>query len=100
MNIKLKQKKYYLEANAEDLFIFLAKIYLVNHSLVIVILILGGHLIENSRTTLMVAAAPVGLMAFTFAPKYGVSTEAIALSILWTFIASLFLIPLVGIIQI
>ena len=48
----------------------------------------------------MVAVAPVGLMAFTFAPKYGVSTEAIGLSILWTFIASLFLIPLVGIIQI
>ncbi|MFL2802580.1 MAG: AEC family transporter [Paracoccaceae bacterium] len=65
-----------------------------------VILLLGGHLIENSRTTLMVAAAPVGLMAFTFAPKYNVRTEAIALSILWTFIASMLLIPIVGIIQI
>ena len=82
--------------------IFITLLRLIIHPLlaVIVILILGGHLIENSRTTLMVAAAPVGLMAFTFAPKYGVSTEAIGLSILWTFIASLFLIPLVGIIQI
>ena len=82
--------------------IFITLLRLIIHPLlaVIVILILGGHFIENSRTTLMVAAAPVGLMAFTFAPKYGVSTEAIALSILWTFIASLFLIPLVGIIQI
>jgi len=36
----LKQKKYYLEANAEDLYTFLAKIYLVNRLLKIVILIL------------------------------------------------------------
>ena len=82
--------------------IFITLLRLIIHPLlaVVVILILGGHLIENSRTTLMVAAAPVGLMAFTFAPKYDVRTEAIALSILWTFIASLFLIPIVGILQI
>jgi len=64
---------------------------------IVTILILVGHLIEDSRTTLMVAVAPVGLMAFTFAPKYEVRVEAIALSILWTFIASIFLVPLVGI---
>ena len=82
--------------------VFITFLRLVVHPIfaIVIILILGEHLIEDSRTTLMVAAAPVGLMAFTFAPKYGVSTEAIALSILWTFIASLFLIPLVGIIQI
>ena len=40
MNIKLKRKKYYQEANAEDLFTFLAKIFLDSRLLKIVILIL------------------------------------------------------------
>ena len=39
-NIKLKQKKYYQEENVEDLFSFLAKIFLVSRLLKIVILIL------------------------------------------------------------
>jgi len=39
-NIKLKQKKLYLEANVEDLFIFLAKISLDSRLVKIVILIL------------------------------------------------------------
>ena len=38
--IRSKQKKYYLEVNAEDLFIFSAKIYLVTLLLMILILIL------------------------------------------------------------
>ena len=82
--------------------VFITFLRLIVHPIfaIVIILILGGHLIEDSRTTLMVAAAPVGLMAFTFAPKYNVKTEAIALSILWTFIASLLLIPIVGILQI
>jgi len=66
----------------------------------IIIILIGGYGIENARTTLMVAAAPVGLMAFTFAPKYEVQIEAIAISILWTFLGSLVLIPFFGIIQI
>ncbi len=40
MNIKLKRKKYYQEANAEDLFTFLAKIFPASRLLKIVILIL------------------------------------------------------------
>jgi len=39
-NIKSKQKKYYLEVNVEDLFIYLAKINLLNRLLMIIILIL------------------------------------------------------------
>jgi len=39
-NLKLKQKKYYLEVNVEDLFILLAKISLSSPLLKIVILIL------------------------------------------------------------
>ena len=79
--------------------VFITFLRLIVHPLfaIVTILTLGGHLIEDSRTTLMVAVAPVGLMAFTFAPKYEVRTEAIALSILWTFIASIFMVPLVGI---
>jgi hypothetical protein len=45
---------------------------------------------------LMVAVAPVGLMPMTFASKYKAETSAIALSMLWTFIVSLLLIPLVA----
>ena len=37
VNIKLKQKKYYLEESAEDLYIFLVMIYLVNQLLKIVV---------------------------------------------------------------
>ncbi len=71
---------------------------LLVHPLVafIIIILIGGHSVEYARTTLMVAAAPVGLMAFTFAPKYQVRTEAIAISILWTLIGSLVLIPFLG----
>ena len=39
-NIKLKQKKYHPEVNVEDLFTFLAKIFLINLLLKIVILTL------------------------------------------------------------
>ena len=74
---------------------------LVVHPLVafIIIILAGGYEVDSARTTLMVAAAPVGLMAFTFAPKYKVRSEAIAISIFWTLIGSLFLIPFVGIMK-
>ena len=91
-----------IQKNQLKIAVLISLLRLIAHPLlaIFLIIILGGHLIENSRTTLMVAAAPVGLMAFTFAPKYDVRTDAIALSILWTFIASLLLIPIVGILQI
>ena len=66
----------------------------------IIIILFGGYEVDDARTTLMVASAPVGLMALTFAPKYNVQTEAIAISIFWTLIGSLVLIPFVGVIQI
>ena len=74
---------------------------LVVHPLVafIIIILTGGYEVDSARTTLMVAAAPVGLMAFTFAPKYKVRSEAIAISIFSTLIGSLFLIPFVGIMK-
>ena len=62
----------------------------------LVLLKLAGYSFESVRTILMVAVAPVGLMPMTFASKYKVETSAIALSMLWTFIVSLVLIPLVA----
>lgn len=62
----------------------------------LVLLKLAGYSFESARTILMVAVAPVGLMPMTFASKYKAETSAIALSMLWTFIVSLVLIPLVA----
>ena len=75
---------------------------IIIHPLVafLIIIVFGNYHIDIARTSLMVAAAPVGLMALTFAPRYGVSTAPIALSILWTFLASLIVLPLIGTIQI
>lgn len=75
---------------------------LIIHPIIALIFIIsfGNYEVEVARTTLMVAAAPVGLMALTFAPKYKVKTGAIATSILWTLVGSLILLPLVGIIHI
>jgi predicted permease len=62
----------------------------------LVLIKLAGYTFESARTILMVAVAPVGLMPMTFASKYKAETSAIALSMLWTFIVSLLLIPLVA----
>ena len=61
---------------------------------VLIIIFAGGYAIEAARTTLMVTVAPVGVMALTFASRYGGKTDAIAQSILWSFCLSVILIPI------
>ena len=63
------------------------------------IFFLASYSIKDAQTTMMVSVAPVGLMALTFAPKYNVRTDAIALSIMLTFLISLFLVPFFGVID-
>jgi predicted permease len=53
----------------------------------------GGYALEPARTSLLVAISPVGIMALTFASRYGGETDAIALSILWSFVISVLAIP-------
>jgi malonate transporter len=57
------------------------------------ILLWGGYTLEAARTSLLVAVSPVGIMALTFASRYGGETDAIALSILWSFVLSVLAIP-------
>ncbi|MBT5728092.1 MAG: hypothetical protein HOI73_01610, partial [Alphaproteobacteria bacterium] len=47
------------------------------------------------KTTILVAAAPVGLMALTFAPRYNVETGPISIAMLWSMIISICLIPII-----
>ena len=53
----------------------------------------GGYTLEAARTSLLVAVSPVGIMALTFASRYGGERDAIALSILWSFVLSVLAIP-------
>ena len=49
-----------------------------------------------SETTIMVASAPVGLMALIFSTQYGVKPNAISVALLITTILSIITIPLSG----
>ena len=51
---------------------------------------------DISETTIMVASAPVGLMALIFSTQYGVKPNAISRAILITTILSIITIPLSG----
>ena len=51
---------------------------------------------DISETTIMVASAPVGLMALIFSTQYGVKPNAISVAILITTILSIITIPLSG----
>lgn len=57
---------------------------------------LAGYSFDAARTTLMVTAAPVGVMALTFASRYGVETDAIARAIFWSFLVSIVMIPVIA----
>ena len=58
------------------------------------------HLIDYdlniSRTTMMVAAAPIGAMGLVFASIYNVTTDAVVRSGIISYILALLSIPLVG----
>lgn len=62
----------------------------------VIIIYLGGYTIDVARTTLMVTAAPVGIMALTFASRYNGETQAIAQAILWSFCLSVLFIPILA----
>ena len=51
---------------------------------------------ENNETTIMVASAPVGLMALIFSTQYGVNPNAITRALMVTTLLSIITIPLVS----
>lgn len=61
-----------------------------------IIIYFGGYAMEVARTTLMVTAAPCGIMALTYASRYGGETQAIAQAILWSFVLSVLFIPVLA----
>ena len=86
-------------AQKDDLLSYLIisfKLFL--HPLLALVLILYVFHYEwaESKTTILVTVAPVGVMAMTFATRYGVPTQAISKSMFWSLLLSLALIPLVG----
>ena len=74
---------------------YIAGMKMLVHPLLAAGLILwgGGYALEAARTSLLVAVSPVGIMALTFANRYGGEADAIALSILWSFVLSVLAIP-------
>jgi len=57
------------------------------------LLALGGYAFDPARTTILVTAAPVGVMALTFASRYDGEKGAVAMSILWSMVISVLIIP-------
>jgi len=86
-------------AQKDDLLSYLIISFkLILHPLIALVLILYVFHYEwaESKTTILVTVAPVGVMAMTFATRYGVPTQAISKSMFWSLLLSLALIPLVG----
>ena len=61
-----------------------------------IILYLIDYDLNMSRTTMMVAAAPIGTMGLVFASIYNVTTDAVVRSGIISYILALLSIPLVG----
>lgn len=57
------------------------------------VLVLGGYAFDPARTTMLVTVAPVGVMALTFANRYDGEKGAVAMSILWSMVISILVIP-------
>ncbi len=62
----------------------------------VLIIFIGSYPFEKAQTTLMVTVAPVGIMAVTFANRYKMNAEAVAQSVLWSFLMSILFIPIIG----
>lgn len=62
----------------------------------VLIIFIGSYSFEKAQTTLMVTVAPVGIMAVTFANRYKINAEAVAQSVLWSFLMSILFIPIIG----
>ena len=93
--IILSQKIEQTELKVSNLIIGF-KIFL--HPLVAILIIWNLNEIEFSisETTIMVAAAPVGLMALVFSTQYNVNPNAITRALLISTLLSIISIPLVG----
>ena len=93
--IILSQKIEQTELKVSNLIIGL-KIFL--HPLVAILIIWNLNEIQFSisETTIMVAAAPVGLMALVFSTQYNVNPNAITRALLISTVLSIISIPLVG----
>ncbi len=67
--------------------------------LIVLILIvwLLGVTFRDAKTTLMLAATPIGVMGLVFASIYNIKTDAVVRSGVMTYLLALFLIPFVGI---
>ena len=50
----------------------------------------------DAKTTLMLAATPIGVMGLVFASVYNLKTDAVVRSGIMTYVVALFLIPFVG----
>ena len=61
-----------------------------------VILYLKNYDLNISRTTMMVAAAPIGAMGLVFASIYNVTTDAVVRSGIISYVLALLSIPIVG----
>ena len=59
----------------------------------LLIIMIGSYSFAEAQTTLMVTVAPVGRMAVTFANRYKINAEAVAQSVLWSFLMSILFIP-------
>ena len=64
--------------------------------MVITILYLINFDLNISRTTMMVAAAPIGAMGLVFASIYNVTTDAVVRSGIISYVLALLSIPVVG----
>ena len=62
----------------------------------LLIIILGKYSIQEAQTTLMVTVAPIGIMAVTFASHYKMNAEAVAQSVLLSFLLSVLFIPVLS----
>ena len=60
------------------------------------IILIGNYSFYEAQTTLMVTVAPIGIMAVTFANRYKMNAEAVAQAVLWSFLLSVILLPILG----
>ena len=95
--IILSQKLEKIQIKTSNL-IILFKIILHPILLILIILNLDDIHLPLAETTIMVASAPVGLMALVFSAQYGVNPNAITRALMITTLFSIITVPLASII--
>ena len=76
--------------------VMISAMKMVAHPLIgaVFVLMLGGYAFDPARTTMLVMASPVGVMALTFANRYDGESGAIAMAILWSMVISVLIVPM------